>query len=48
MVQTRGVLPFFTGFILPLSVLHMSVCVSRLSRAWLPTQWASLMSDRRS
>ena len=33
---------------LPLSVLRMSVCVSLLSRAWLPNQRASLMSDRRS
>ena len=33
---------------LPLSVLRMSVCVSLLSRAWLPNQRASLMSDRMS
>ena len=48
LVQTHGVLPFLTGFIVPLSVLRMSVCFSLLSRSWLRTQWASLMSDRSS
>ena len=36
MVQTHGVLPFFTGFTIPLSVLRMFVCVSLLSPSWLP------------
>ena len=35
-MQTNGVLPFLTGFTIPLSVLRMSVCVSLLSPAWLP------------
>ena len=32
----HGVLPFLTGFTIPLCVLRMSVCVSRFSPAWLP------------
>ena len=36
MVQTHGVLPFLTGFTIPLSVLRMSVCVSLLSPSCLP------------
>ena len=47
-MRTHGVLPFLTGFTIPLCVLRMSVCVSLLPPAWLPTQWASLMSDQSS
>ena len=36
MVQTHGVLPFLTGFTIPLSVLRMYVCVSLPSPSWLP------------
>ena len=36
MVQTHGIIPFLTGFTIPLSVLRMSVCVSLLSPSWLP------------
>ena len=36
MVQAHGVLPFLTGFTIPLSVLRMSVFVSLLSPLWLP------------
>ena len=36
MVQTHGVLPFLTGFTIPLCVLRMSVFLSLLSPAWLP------------
>ena len=36
LVKTHGVLPFLTGFTIPLCVLRMSVCVSLLSPVWLP------------
>ena len=36
LVQIREVLPFLTGFTIPLSVLRISVCFSLLSLAWLP------------
>ena len=41
MVHTHGILPFITGFTIPLSVLRMSVCVSLLSPSWLrrPVLW---------
>ena len=46
MVQTHGDLPFLTGFTIPLSVLHMSVCFSLLSPSWLPDLPIALSKSR--